>query len=128
MTASDEQPVSPAHGGPPALPPGPPPAGMPYWPMPAPQPQPAPPPSSTSAHASVAFGIVALVFSWVPLLGAILGVVGISLGLKAWRLADAGYDSQRGVGTAGIVVSAVAIGIGLIVLLGVVLSVVAVAA
>lgn len=110
---------------PPSPPPGPPPAGLGYW---APAPQPAPPPSSTSAHASIAFGIVALVFSWVPLIGVILGAVGISLGMKAWRLADLGYDSQRGMGTAGIVLSAIAVGVNLIVLFGLVISIAAASA
>ncbi len=102
-------------------PPGPPqPAGQP-----AAEPGPAStPPTNTKATSALVVGISTLVLSWCCGLG-LAGLVAVVLGVKARSeiRASAGTQGGEGVALAGIVTGAVAVVVGLLVLVAVILLV-----
>jgi hypothetical protein len=64
---------------------------------------------------SFALGMLAFLLGWIPLVGPIgagLGVLGLVLGMKALRLAELGFSSDRGLAIAGVVLSCVGIAAG----------------
>ncbi|WP_433295237.1 hypothetical protein ACQPZQ_12615 [Pseudonocardia sp. CA-142604] len=74
-------------------------------------------PVTNTGPISFAFGMLAFLLGWIPLVGLIgtaLGVVGLVLGLKALRLAKIGFISDRGLAIAGVVLSCVGIAIGVV--------------
>jgi hypothetical protein len=85
-----------------------------YW-----VPSPVPELLATSAgHASMAFGLVALVLGWIPFVGVIGmtgGVAGLVFGLRALRLAGLGYVTDRGLAIAGIALSSVGLVAGVVI-------------
>jgi hypothetical protein len=73
-------------------------------------------PVTNAAPAAVAFGILALVVGWVPLVGILgiaSGVVAIAFAVRALRLAALGYVSDRGLAIAGSVLASAGILAGL---------------
>jgi hypothetical protein len=74
-------------------------------------------PVTNTGPVSFAFGMLAFLLGWIPLVGLIgtgLGVVGLVLGLKALRLAKLGFVSDRGLAIAGVVLSCVGIATGVV--------------
>lgn len=82
---------------------------VPVYAVPTPTPQ---APVTNTGPVSFAFGMLAFLLGWIPLVGLIgagLGVVGLVLGLKALRLVKIGFISDRGLAIAGVVLSCVGI-------------------
>lgn len=88
---------------------------MPVYAVPSPIPQ---LPVTNTKPVSFAFGMLAFLLRWIPLVGLIgagLGVVGLVLGRKALRLAKLGFTSDRGLAIVGVVLSCVGIATGMVV-------------
>jgi hypothetical protein len=90
------------------------PVPVPVYAVPPPIPQ---APVTNTGPISFAFGMLAFLLGWIPLVGLIgtgLGVIGLVLGLKALRLAKIGFISDRGLAIAGVVLSCVGIATGVV--------------
>jgi Domain of unknown function (DUF4190) len=72
-------------------------------------------PMSALAIASLVAGLLGVVLIAVPLASLILGGVALVLGIFAFRIANRGEASGRGVAIAGIVLGAVALAVGLLI-------------
>ena len=106
--------------------PPPPAPEQPVTPPPAAAPAPAyapgtPAPKQTLSLVSFIVGLVALVFSWVPILGLLAGIAGIVIGVMARKREPA---APKWMWIVGIIAGAVAILIGLITLIGWIISLV----
>ena len=58
---------------------------------------------SGNSIAGMVCGICSIVFSWVPVVGLVLSIVGIIFGNKGMKAANEGTGSGKGMGIAGLV-------------------------
>lgn len=79
---------------------------------------PAATPISWQPLGSLIFGIMSVVFFWIPIVGFLLGVTGIVLSIMALRM------EQNPLATAGLVVSIIGASLGALVVIGGIIAIV----
>ncbi|MBW3641898.1 MAG: DUF4190 domain-containing protein [Actinobacteria bacterium] len=72
-------------------------------------------PSNGMGVAALVLGIIALLISWIPILGAALAVLALIFGILGLKKARRGQATNQGMAVAGIVLGGIALAIGLLV-------------